>query len=342
MFAQLKKWAPFRIDALGLVTILGAEEVDRSIGRLVQSYLTDCLPLLGAYTIASNQVTEPIPGFVLYNITDSIMATDLTGWFTRWLLCVPLSFTSTTITISISSKSRHSERRAIAYLIGFLAISPLIFFAAAMRDWWGLVNALSMAVSVFVRKIILWQNRRRLDLVLSERKAASDEIVKVFLTTPTGKAVSIYAPRLIVTDCLLTTPRPPEPRLYNIIRTVGWVAFGAHVISLGMTVLFNQILSVCILLAATVLVVQQVGDRQDRVGSYLSFNISVAGGNEFRAAAFARLRLSENEENSMIQWNLFPHRSNEHWWMKYHQALADKEGSQLRHWNAILTQPNFT
>jgi hypothetical protein len=270
------------------------------------------------------------------------MATDLTGWFTRWLLCVPLSFTSTTITISTSPKSRNSERRAIAYLIGFSAISPLIFFAAAMRDWWGLVNALSMAVSVFVRKLILWQNRRRLDLVLTEGKAASDEIVKVFLTTPTGKAVSIYTPRLIVMDCLLTTPRPPEPRLYNIIRVVGWVAFGANVISLGMTVLFNQILSVCILLAATVLVVQQVGDRQDRVGSYLSFNISVAEGNEFRAAAFARLRLSENEENSMIQWNLFPHRSNEHWWMKYYQALADKEGSQLRHWNAILTQPNFT
>jgi hypothetical protein len=68
LFTRIKEWAPFHIDALGLVTILGVTEVDYAVGRLVQSYFTDCLPLLGAYTIASNQVTEPIPGFVLYNI----------------------------------------------------------------------------------------------------------------------------------------------------------------------------------------------------------------------------------------------------------------------------------
>jgi hypothetical protein len=36
----LSKWAPFRIDALGLVTLIGADDVNRVVGRLVQSRYT--------------------------------------------------------------------------------------------------------------------------------------------------------------------------------------------------------------------------------------------------------------------------------------------------------------
>ena len=57
----LNSWADstgLRIDALGLVTLLGAEKMDRSIGRLVTSRYFDYLPLLGAYTVAGNRITE--------------------------------------------------------------------------------------------------------------------------------------------------------------------------------------------------------------------------------------------------------------------------------------------
>jgi hypothetical protein len=33
----------------------------------------------------------------------------------------------------------------------------------------------------------------------------------------------------------------------------------------------------------------------------------------FRAAAYARLSLTESEEEFILHWNLFPHRSNEKW-----------------------------
>jgi len=76
----LQQWMPFRIDALGLVTILGNDRVDLVLGQLTHSSLTEWLPLLGAYTIVSNRIIEPLPGFNLYNITDGITASDLAGW----------------------------------------------------------------------------------------------------------------------------------------------------------------------------------------------------------------------------------------------------------------------
>lgn len=90
----IRDWAPFHIDALGLVTILRAAEVGLNVGRLVYNCLTEWLPLFGAYTVASRQISRPIPGFVLYNINDGVMATDVSCWLTRWLLSLPLTYTA--------------------------------------------------------------------------------------------------------------------------------------------------------------------------------------------------------------------------------------------------------
>ncbi|KAI0473199.1 hypothetical protein GGR56DRAFT_604444 [Xylariaceae sp. FL0804] len=105
----LQHWAArmdLRVDALGLVTILGAEEVDRSVGRLVVPprrlarrgrggllgglgaalgrglYM---LPLLGAHVVASGAFTRKRPGFTLYNLGAGIQTGELAGWLTRWL-----------------------------------------------------------------------------------------------------------------------------------------------------------------------------------------------------------------------------------------------------------------
>lgn len=77
----LRKWTPFKIDASGLVTILGADEVNQFVGRLSRSRLTEYLPLVSSFVIANDGITSAIPGFELYNKSDGIRATDFTGWF---------------------------------------------------------------------------------------------------------------------------------------------------------------------------------------------------------------------------------------------------------------------
>jgi hypothetical protein len=49
-----------KIDALGLVTHLGAEEMDRNIGQLVSNPYFDYLPLFGGFVVCGDH-------FTLYN-----------------------------------------------------------------------------------------------------------------------------------------------------------------------------------------------------------------------------------------------------------------------------------
>lgn len=120
----LRSWEPIRIDALGLVTLLGAEEMSRTVGRLVHSRVTDWLPLLAAYTVVDDQITQPVPGFVLFNVTDGIMATDVSPWFARWLLSYPLTYTATTITLRLDGKPMPAARRVLALALGPSAPLP--------------------------------------------------------------------------------------------------------------------------------------------------------------------------------------------------------------------------
>jgi hypothetical protein len=81
--SSLKTWSPFYLDALGLVTLLRAGQVNEAVGRLIQSPYVRHLPLAGAYTVACNAIVKPYPELALYNISDGIYATDLACWFCR-------------------------------------------------------------------------------------------------------------------------------------------------------------------------------------------------------------------------------------------------------------------
>lgn len=325
--SQIKNWAPFKIDALGLVTILGAAEVDISVGRLVHNCLTEWLPLLGAYTVASGQISKPIPGFYLYNITDGIMATDLSCWLTRWLLSYPLTYSATILKVRPVARALTRERRLTAFLIGLTTSSALIALAAVVKDFWGLANALSMVASIFIRKALVHQNRKGVNIAVNNAKKFPDDVVKLFITLPSGKAVTVYAPRKIVLDCFLTDPVPPHPRMYWILRISGWMSFAIHIISLGMTTLFNQILSVFVLAVSSIIAVLQIGDHHNLIGTQLDFDIYKGDPQETRTPVYARLRLDEQEENSMIQWNMFPHRTNKQWWQRYREIDRTRLGS---------------
>ncbi|KAL3425708.1 hypothetical protein PVAG01_02499 [Phlyctema vagabunda] len=313
----IKDWAPFQIDALGLVTILGATEVDTCVGRLVHDCLTEWLPLLGAYTIASGQVTKPISGFVLYNITDGIMSTDLSCWFTRWLLSLPLTYSATVLRVRPVARQLPVQRRLLAKCIGLVIFIVIVVLAATTGDWWGLANAMAMALSVLVRRVIVGQNRKAVDVAMQQAQEIADQEVKVFVTIPSGKSLTIYAPRMVVVNCFLSGPQPPSPRIYWAMRSIGWASFGIHVIALGMTCLFNQILTVCVLAGSSVVAVLQIGDFQSLIGTELDFDIALGDPNATRRVAYAKLNLSTKEEESMILWSMFPHKTNEFWWSRY-------------------------
>ncbi|RWA04020.1 hypothetical protein EKO27_g11082 [Xylaria grammica] len=319
---SLLHWKPFQIDALGLVTLLGAEEVNREVGRLSRNKFVDFLPTLGAYVIANNQIVSPIPGFELYNVTDGIKATDLAGWFSRWLTSSDLSFCASTITITSATK-KHRRRLSdvlLSYAVGLLTLAPLVV-AAVISDWWGVANGIALVASVVVRSILVQQNRAFVDKAV-EPGTIEAKAVKVLVTTPDGKIVTIKTTRDIVINILLTTPRPPHPRFYTGARSFGWLAFGAHVISLGMTSLICQLLTVVLLLSATTILAWQVGRDPKHIGSRLLLDCELLDVG-FRAATYARLDLSKQEENSMVYWNLFPHRSNKTWWLKYQKAKRE-------------------
>lgn len=334
----LRQWSPFKIDALGLVTILGADAVDGAIGSLKQSKITDWLPFLGGHVIASNQYIRPIPGFVLYNISDGILATDLAGWFARWLLSQDLTFNSTSVYITSSKRSQSCARDMCALVIGICALSPIIMMPAFMGDWWGFANSISMLVMTIIRELSLRLNRSALNLAAVETGDGLSQPVKVFLTAPNGKAVSVFASRGIVIHCLLTTPRTPYPRFYRGILMIGWLAFGCHIISLGKTTLFCQLPTVALLIGATILKVCQIGDDEHRIGSRLNLDLKVAERQDFRAAAYAHLQLSQKEEDSMVQWSMFPHRSNEFWWAKYRHCIANKSLKSFENWDQVLAK----
>jgi hypothetical protein len=333
----LGNWAPFRIDALGIVTLLGAEQIDLAVGRLARNRFTGCLPVLAAFKIAGNDIVQPIPGFVLYNVTDGIMATDIVGWFSRWLQSQELTFSSTTL--HISTKERPTKRLQLdalrTYALALFTMCPLLVLAILLGDGWGIANVISMIISIIVRHIVE-QNRGAIDRAALKAMNTSTDQVKILVTLPTGEVVSIKVSRGIVLDCLLTNPRPPNPRFYTFTRAVGWLGFGLHVVSLGMADLLNQLLAVAVLLGSSAMVAWRVGDDETQIGRRLCIKRSDHPLPDFRAAAMARLNPSPSEEDSLLAWGLFPHRSNTNWWRKFRACQAEADLQPFRKWDKIL------
>jgi hypothetical protein len=163
----LNSWAAgthLHIDALGLVTILGTEEIDLSIGRLVRSPYLEFLPLLGAFVIAGDRFTEKRSGFTLYNISGGIMTTEVAGWFSRWLRAQRFRKVRSIVTWEV----KRSPTRWTAFFVGFLLVSlpcngMLVALTLLSEDWWGFANAMAMVVSVVVRVVLVAQNRAGID-----------------------------------------------------------------------------------------------------------------------------------------------------------------------------------
>ncbi|RHZ57683.1 uncharacterized protein CDV56_106548 [Aspergillus thermomutatus] len=298
---RLNTWAEgtgLRIDALGLVTLLGAEEMDRITGRLVPSHYLDYLPLLGAFVVAGNRFTSKQFGFTLYNISAGIVTTELAGWFSRWLRTQDLRQARSVITWEVVEQPRPSRWKTV--LVGVLLVAVpvhglLIALTVLTADWWGFANVMAMVVSVVVRCFLVAQNRagidanvRRAQQEARDYKGKYDEtrmnrgkdkhmampvepkdpsaIAKVIVVTDDSKAVTIAAPAHLIQLLFTTTPRVPNHGIYQATRFLGWVAFGVHVVAIGMSALYTQICTVVVMVTATILTAHKFGCDDSHMG----------------------------------------------------------------------------
>ncbi|KAJ9655288.1 hypothetical protein H2198_005817 [Neophaeococcomyces mojaviensis] len=375
----LKDWnnfEPFRIDALGLVTLLGAPEVNNNVGKLVRSKYLEYLPLLGAYIIANDEFTDKQPGFQLYNINKSIYTPDIAGWFTRWLMAQDIRTAASCVDWNVESVEHGFGLEIfISGLIGIILNGGFIVLTVLMGDWWGFSNAMSMTASIVARTYLVSRNRRWLDKAIENaikrddpralrpikdksktRIIDQDSIAglkwdRLIVVLSDARAVIVRVPACLVVDCFVFNPKPPNatnetkrakslpPRqkqedkkpvsdppqikLYRFVRGVAWLAFGAHAITIGMSKLVSQIVTVLIIVFPTILLTMGFGSDDMRVGSRLRANIfdfpHVSEAAQKRVDMYAFLNLTKDQEDSLRRWGLAPHETNKAWWDDYEE-----------------------
>lgn len=335
----VRQWQPFHIDALGLVTMIGAEQVNTIVGRLVTSRYTEYLPLLGAFVLAGNQFTDAISGFELYNLYTVIKTTDLAGWFQRWCLAQNFHRASTTVTWTVREDDPATlwHRRLdtlLAAFIGLVANGALVTLTILQGDWWGLANALSMALSIIVRAYLTQQNRNTLDTKAVIYKGPDQhgcQRATFLVVLNDGKLVTMNAPPNLVKNCFIDKPMPLNRSLYTIMRGIGWIGFTAHVITIGLSALATQIVTVFLIVIPTVITIFKVGCDDSEIGARLKAEISTTGqSGERRQDSYLALGLSDAEETSMLAWSLVPHKDNGEWWEEYNDKKRRQQQQNVQ------------
>lgn len=270
---NVKEWSQnvnFEIDALGLVTLLGADEVNLSVGTLQRRRYTEYLPLLAAFVVSGNRFTIEQPGFVLYNLSDGITSTELKGWFTRWLMSQKINNATTVF----EWKSAQKKGRRVSFIAPALSVSlvtPLLVCTALMGDWYGVGNSIAIIVSIFTRIYLLAQLRRARNFQIQELRSsrpqepvnssdsatekpreqpAAEDIKTLCVIRSDGKMVTIKVPAEVL-GTFIKDSTVQNRHLYTWARRVGWLALGAHMCILGMCTLFTQIYTVVLLVLST-------------------------------------------------------------------------------------------
>ena len=320
---HLRSWSPFRLDALGLLTMLGADEMSREVGSLSANTLVSWMPLLGANVVPSNTFVDPLHGYTLYNISDAIQSTTLAGWFSRWLLAQQTSRNTSVFVWSVRSHPRNHGRQALA--IGILVNTCVVALPLLVGDYYGLASALCMNAGIIARAYLVKQNRDAIDRAATDTSICSNDLVRNFIILANGNATTVIAPRNVVVNCFMSTPEIAHPIYYTMARTIGWFAFVGLIVTVGQAVLVVQIAIIIVTVFATVLTALGIGTVRDGVGNTLEVVRSEHPSRHGRRhEAYAMLHLSKEEENTMTDWALFPQRRNLSWWNQYRSYRAAK------------------
>ena len=353
----LKAWSdnvPFKMDALGLVTLLRADQVSTAIGSLQRRRYTGALPLLAAFVLAGDRFTSIQPGFTCYHVTHEYMSTEMAGWFTRWLTCQRIN-NSTTV---FEWKRRQIapglwRTRIIAMAMSCSLVMPLIVCTALMGGWYGVANAGAIVVSIAARLYILGQQRLARDYHLTpERKHDRNREKVCIVTRSDGKMVTLRAAQCVINGIVLQAKPVTSLGLYSLAQQAAWVALGTHLLVLGMCTLVTQIYTVILLVSSTVAVSSTtdwfpdtqhvIHSRTAGGGSVTSIpfnndwdviktdpavrtegNDGITRSMDKRQVAWARLGLDDLQEATMFSWQLFPPMDNNPSWWKHYRILRD-------------------
>ncbi|KAK5941252.1 hypothetical protein PMZ80_006529 [Knufia obscura] len=111
---------------------------------------------------------------------------------------------------------------------------------------------------------------------------------------------------------------------------------------MGMMALPDQLLTAFVLGVSMLLLTMGAGVDNEMIGSSVKINRvdHVAGGGS-RAAAYGRLALSKEEEDSMVAWGLMPHRRNQVWWPKYQDCVAQNKENAFGDWKDASTWKKY-
>jgi hypothetical protein len=265
--AHIKNWKPFQIDALGLVTLLGADEVNQSVGTLQHRRFTEYLPLLAAFVIAGDRFVTEQPGFVLYNLTDGITSTELQGWFTRWLMSQPVNSATTVLEWKPNTSSTR-RYDLVAPLLSFVLVMPLLVVTTLIGDWYGVGNAAAIIISISTRVYLVSQRRRARDKVANQKNAVTTEHAattndavtlkegtktkdkRLCIIRSDGRMITCVVPHSVL-KTFVGNNRVKFHNLYHCARWLCWLALGVHMCILGMCSLFTQIYTVLLLVLST-------------------------------------------------------------------------------------------
>lgn len=279
----LRSWKPFPLDALSIVTLLGATQVDRAVGSFTCNWFAQYLPLLGGHVFPSNQFVESFNhGITLYNVTEGVVVTQLAGWFARWLLCQNISAGTNILFTPISHKSscQHWDH-SMPYVFGIFIQSLALVIALMARDVWGGINVVSLIESVIIRASLLQDCRSALDAQVRsinnevrercrelEYMDAADQSTtrqrlsqnsRCLVRFQDGSMAYLQTPALYWRACLTQSPTRTRSILYAMLRGLGWLAFSLHILSLGPASFIVQIWTVVVLLSATLLTTYGIG-----------------------------------------------------------------------------------
>jgi hypothetical protein len=152
--------------------LLGAEELNAAVGRLVASAYLEYLPLLGAYVIAGDRFTEKAAGWNLYNISQGIHTTDLAAWLTRWMLSQNFEVTRNYVVWTVTPPRSRKTDITVSVLIGLVLNGFLVAGTVLSADWYGFANALAMIISIIVRVYVIGQQRLAVDAMIDKAVAS--------------------------------------------------------------------------------------------------------------------------------------------------------------------------
>lgn len=318
---RLQNITSFRIDALGLITLLGSQELDLAFGSLRETPLFDALPTFAPFLGVGTFLTTPVSGFHLYNITDAILATDVSTWFGRWLSRQDLTWNSDIISVS---RTQHQGQTGSVIKVLFLPVCAAgvsLTLALLTGDCWALVNILAMHLLAWLRWIRLSGLRSSLE-ALTRHRQQSDTLVRAICVLPSGRAVTICADRSVMISALLTNPSSSGGLVHSLFEVFGWFVLVLHILALGMTSVVNQGVAVCILAIGTLLVIRAPAHDDSGVGCLRLLKQTANNKADSRSEMYMRLRLDNGEDESLMTWGLAPHKRNIGWWSKYEGMKA--------------------